>query len=220
MRCRSPAAWGKKTDQNRPCPSRPRKGTAKATPTPMAAPSAVSPRTDGTRTSQLAWYGCSMVAFARKGQAQGPRPIRRSARHRARSRITLCNSRWSASGAQVTAVTVASRPLAGLLPRHLNGAICADRIVARRPTLVDMEVIVRRQDQPRCASITCMMPMIGRWPLTGRRWRRSRGGRCGPSRPGRGRPSNASAAPVAMVWRGSSRAGRAGSSGSIRAGRC
>ena len=27
---------------------------------------------------------------------------RRSARHRARSRITLCNSRWSASGAQVT----------------------------------------------------------------------------------------------------------------------
>ena len=36
-------------------------------------------------------------------------------------------------------------------------AICADRIVGRRPTLFDMEVIVRRQDQEHCASITCMI---------------------------------------------------------------
>jgi len=58
-----------------------------------------------------------------------------------------------------------------------------------------------------------LVPMSGRSPLTGRRWRRSRGGRCEPSSPGRGRPSNPSAAPGAMVWRGNSPAGRAGSSG-------
>jgi hypothetical protein len=36
-------------------------------------------------------------------------------------------------------------------------AIWADRIVRRRPTLVDMQVIVRCQDQKLCASITCMI---------------------------------------------------------------
>ena len=71
-----------------------------------------------------------------------------------------------------------------------------------------------------CRRTSCM-PMIGRPPpLIGRRWRRSRGGRCGSSSPGRGRPGNHSAAPVAVVWRGSSRAGRAGSSGWTRSDRC
>ena len=36
-------------------------------------------------------------------------------------------------------------------------AICADRIIGRRPDLLDMEVIVRRQDHIRCASITSMI---------------------------------------------------------------
>ena len=99
-------------------------------------------------------------------------------------------------------------------PGGLRAADTTGLVIRLRPSAD--QVVPRRSDvcQPT------LMPMIGRSPLTGRRWRRSRGGRCGSSSPGRGRPSNPSAASVAMVWRGSSRAGRAGSSGWPRSGRC
>src|SRR5215467_3274353 len=53
------------------------------------------------------------------------------------------------------------RPLSGaaggslaIIPRHAGQVLAPSR---GRPVMVDMEVIVRRQDQKHCASITCMI---------------------------------------------------------------
>ena len=57
-----------------------------------------------------------------------------------------------------TTLTAQARPYTSRYPlTPVKGAPTEERKGTQHPDLFDMEVIVRRQDQEHCASITCMI---------------------------------------------------------------